>query len=366
MFDEIWWQVLTKQKKNAGDLLILAGLNVLSFFYWLGISFRGFLYNRGILKPKLSGDRIILIGNITLGGTGKTPFTEELGRRLVKAGKKVLIAAKGYKRQKVNEVDIVSNGQEVLLRPKNAGDEPYMLARNVKEACVIVGSDKLKAVEYGLSIFKPDAVLLDDGFQKRKMFKKAVSVVLIDAVNPFGFNRLFPAGMLREPVASLKEADAIVITNTNLVEDASKLDAIKQYILKIHKKACIFEAELQPKYFYNVFTGEKQNTDFLNGKKVISYSGLGNPLGFERTLKTMGARITVGLRFRDHHVLLKKEAAALCKLLEKTSASVIVTTEKDEVKIKRRHFTTDAVFALKTSMLIKNIKELEKLLRLDR
>jgi tetraacyldisaccharide 4'-kinase len=301
-----------------------------------------------------------------MGGTGKTPFTEELGKRITKAGKKLLIAAKGYRRQKVNDVDIVSNGQEVLLRPKNAGDEPYMLARNVKEACVIVGQDKLKAIEYGLSIFKPDAVLLDDGFQKRKMFKKAASVVLIDAINPFGFNRLFPAGMLREPVQALKEADAIVITNTNLVDDAAKIAAIREYIVRIDKKACIFEAELQPKFFYNVFTGEKHGTDFLNGKKVISYSGLGNPLGFERTLKSLGARITVGLRFRDHHVLRKKEAEALCRLLEKTSASVIVTTEKDEVKIRRKHFTSDAVFALKTGMLIKNIKELEKILRLDR
>jgi tetraacyldisaccharide 4'-kinase len=366
MLDKIWWQTLVKKERNAGDFVLLGILNIISFFYWLGINLRNFLYARNILKPRMPGDRIILIGNITMGGTGKTPFTEELGKRIVKAGKKLLIAAKGYKRQKINEVDIVSNGQEVLLRPKNAGDEPYMLARNVKEACVIVGTDKLKAIEYGLSIFRPDAVLLDDGFQKRKHFKKAVSVVLIDAVNPFGFNRLFPAGMLREPVSSLKEADAVVITNANLVEDQSKVETIKQYITRIDKKACIFEAELQPKFFYNVFTGEKHNADFLNGKKVISYSGLGNPLGFERTLKILGAHISVGLRFRDHHVLRKKEAEALCRLLEKTRASLIVTTEKDEVKIRRKHFTTDAVFALKTGMLIKNIKELEKILRLDR
>lgn len=366
MLEKIWWETLAKQKKSAGDLLVIAGLNILSFFYWLGLSARNFLYARGILKPKMSGDRIVLIGNITLGGTGKTPFTEELGRRIVKNGRKLLIAAKGYKREQVNDVDIVSNGQEVLLRPKNAGDEPYMLARNVKEACVIVGRDKIKAIEYGLSIFKPDFVLLDDGFQKRKLFKKAASVVLIDAVNPFGFNRLFPAGMLREPVQALREADAVVITNANLAEDPSKIEKIKEYITLIDKKACLFEAEIQPKFLYNVFTGEKHGTDFLNGKNVISYSGLGNPLGFERTIKSLGARITVGLRFRDHHVLRKKEAGALCRLLEKTRASVIVTTEKDEVKIKRKHFTTDRVYALKTGMLVKNIKELEKILRLDR
>lgn len=366
MLEKIWWETVTKKKKSPGDMLALAGLYIISFFYFLGLSARNLLYDKNILKPRMSGERIISIGNITMGGTGKTPFTEELGKRLVKNGKKLLIAAKGYKRQQINEVDVVSNGQEVLLRPKNAGDEPYMLARNIKEAGVVVGSDKLKAIEYGLPLFKPDFVLLDDGFQKRKLFKKAKNVVLIDAVNPFGFNRLFPAGMLREPVSSLKEADAVVITNTNLTDDQQKIEKIREFILAIDKKAAIFEAEVQPKFFYNVFTGEKHGTDFLNGKKVICFSGLGNPLGFERTLKSIGAHITVGLRFKDHHVLRKKEAAALCSLLEKTHASVIVTTEKDEVKLRRKHFTTDNIYALKTGMLIKNIKELEKLLGLDK
>jgi tetraacyldisaccharide 4'-kinase len=366
MFDKIWWETISKKKKNPGDMLLMAVLYIMSFFYGLGLAARNFMYNRGILKPAMPGDRIISVGNITVGGTGKTPFTEELGRRIVKSGRRLMIAAKGYKRKKISDVDVVSNGAGVLLRPKNAGDEPYMLARNIKEASVVVGSDKARAIEYGMSVFKPDIVLLDDGFQKRKLFKKAQNVVLIDAVNPFGFNRLFPAGMLREPVQSLREADAVVITNTNLVDDPGKVAGIREYILKVDKKAAIFEAEIQPKFFYNVFTGEKAGTDFLNGKKVICFSAIGSPLGFERTLRMLGAHIIVGLRFRDHHVLRKKEAEAMCRLLDKTKASLLVTTEKDEVKLRRKHFTSDAVYALKTGMLVKNIKELDKILRLDK
>ncbi len=366
MLENVWWETLTKKKKSLGDSLLLCFLFVLSGFYWLGLSARNFMYKSGMLKPKMPGDKIISVGNITVGGTGKTPFTEELGRRIVKSGRRLLIAAKGYKRKKINEVDVVSNGQEVLLRPKNAGDEPYMLARNIKEACVVVGNDKLRAIDHGMSVFKPDLVILDDGFQKRQMLKKAQNVVLIDAVNPFGFNRLLPAGMLREPVSSLREADAVVITNTNLVEDPSKIERIREFILAKDKKAAIFEAEIQPRFFYNVFTGEKAGTDFLNGRKVISYSAIGSPLGFERTLKMLGAHIILGLRFRDHHILMKKEAEAMCGLLEKTKASLIVTTEKDEVKIRRKYFNTNTVFALKTGMLIKNIKELEKVLRIEK
>jgi tetraacyldisaccharide 4'-kinase len=150
------------------------------------------------------------------------------------------------------------------------------------------------------------------------------------------------------------------------VDDALKVDRIKESILNIDKNARLFESEVQAKFFYNVFTGEKGGTDFLNGKKVISFSSIGNPAAFERTLKTLGAHITVGLRFRDHHVLKKKEAGAICRLLEKTNASLIVTTEKDEVKLRRKHFTTDKIYALKTGMFIKNIKDLEKRLRIEK
>lgn len=340
-------------------------LYILSGFYFLGLLMKNILYRLNVKKKLVLPYNIITIGNLTLGGTGKTTVTLEIAKRILKSNKKLLVVAKGYKRKKINDIDIVSNGSEVLLPVTNAGDEPYMLARNLKEACIIVGENKIKTIEYGLQIFKPDYVLLDDGFQKRKDIKKAINILLIDALNPFGFNSLFPAGLLREPIYSLKDADVIIITNTNIVDNPLKIEKIKDVIFGFNKNAKVLEAEILPRYVYNVFTGERFGTDFLNNKKVICFSGIGNPIAFERTLKLLNVHIIVGLRFSDHHTLCKKEIEAICKLLKKTNASLIITTEKDEVKLKRKFFISDKVFYLKTAILIKNIKELDKKLKLQ-
>lgn len=365
MIERFWWQIITKKKKNLFDIFILLFLYLLSGLYFLGIIIKDILYRLNIKKPITPTCNVITIGNLTLGGTGKTTVTIEIAKRIIKAGKKLLIVAKGYKRNKINDIDIVSNGSEILLSVKNAGDEPYMLARNLKEACIMVGENKIKTVEYGLQIFKPDYILLDDGFQKRKDIKKAINILLIDALNPFGFNSLFPAGLLREPIYSLREADIIIITNTNIVETQDRIEKIKEVITGFDKNAKILEAEILPRYVYNIFTHEQFNPEFLNNKKVICFSGIGNPIAFERTLKMLNAHIVVGLRFRDHHTLRRKEIEAICKLLNKTNASLIITTEKDEVKLKKKFFTDDRVYCLKTGILIKNIKELDKKIKLQ-
>lgn len=364
MIEKIWWQIITKKKKNILDIFIMLILYIFSGFYFFALLIKEIFYRLNIKKPLIATCNIITIGNLTLGGTGKTSVTLEIAKRIIKSNKKLLVVAKGYKRQKINDIDVVSNGSEILLSVKNAGDEPYMLARNLKDACVIVGENKIKTIEYGLQIFKPDYVLLDDGFQKRKDIKKAINILLIDALNPFGFNSLFPAGMLREPIHCLKEADAIIITNSNLVDNIQKIDRIKEVIFGYDKNAKIFEADVLPKYVYNIWTNEHFATDFLSNKKVISFAGIGNPIAFERTLKLLNAHILVGLRFRDHYTLKKKEAEAICRLLQKTNASFIITTEKDEVKLKRKFFTDNRVFCLKTGILIKNIKELDKRIKL--
>ncbi|MCX7698463.1 MAG: tetraacyldisaccharide 4'-kinase [Candidatus Goldbacteria bacterium] len=365
MIERIWWQIITKKKKNLIDIFIMLFLYILSGFYFFGLLIKDVLYKLNIKKPLITPYNIITIGNLTLGGTGKTSITIEIAKRIIKSGKKLMVVAKGYKRKKINDIDIVSNGSEILLSVKNSGDEPYMLARNLKDACVLVGENKIKTIEYGLQIFKPDYVLLDDGFQKRKDIKKSINILLIDALNPFGFNSLFPAGMLREPIHALREADVIIITNTNIIDDPQKIDKIKDVIYGYDKNAKILEADIQPKYVYNIFTDEHHAVEFLNNKKVICFSGIGNPIAFERTLKMLNAHIVVGLRFKDHHTLLKKEIEAMCKLLQKTNASMIITTEKDEVKLKRKFFTDNRVFCLKTGVLIKNIKELDKKIKLQ-
>jgi len=328
-----------------------------------GILIRRLLYKTGMLKTVKFQAKIIAVGNITMGGTGKTPFVEELARRITKTDKKLLIVAKGYKRKKLRDIDIVSDGNELLLSAKNAGDEAFLVARNVKKAAVIVSSDKIKGIEFGAEKMKPDIILLDDGFQKRHVLSDAVNIVMLDAINPLGFRRLFPSGMLREPVSSLRDAPVVVITNTNLVEQ-SKVEAIKEVILKYNRNAKIFESEHQPRFFYNVFTGEKEGLGFVKGRKAIIFSSLGNPIGFERTMKNLGVQIVAGIRFRDHHRLKKREIEAMNKLVARTQANIVLTTEKDEVKLARKYFDDENIYALKIGMLIKNVKDLDKKLRI--
>jgi len=363
MIENSWAVLISKKKRNLSENIGLLFLQIISFFYFLGLLLRNAFYKLNILKSKKYRTKIISIGNITLGGTGKTPFTEELGRRFIKDGTDVMVVAKGYKRRKIKNIDVVCDGNRMLIKAINAGDEPFLIARNLEKAKVIVGNSKIKALEYGLDNLKPQIVFIDDAFQKRQSIKNSFQIVLVNAMNPFGFGRLFPAGFLREPVSSLKNANAVVITNSNLVEDASRLEKIKEVILKHAKNVKIFEAEYQPKYFYNISTGEKFNVTSVKNRKIIAFSGLGNPHGFEKLLKSMDAHITVSLRFADHHRYKRKEIEAVENLYNKTNVSLIVTTEKDEIKINKKFIAENNFYALKIGMLIKNIKELEEMIK---
>jgi tetraacyldisaccharide 4'-kinase len=362
--DAVWLKTVSAKKRNLKQGTFLMFLYLISFFYRFGLFIKDAIYYLKILKKNNFSKRVISVGNITVGGTGKTPFVEEIGRKIIKSGKKLLIVEKGYKRKKKKNTDIVSDGSKVLLRSAEAGDEPFMIARNLPEAKVIVSKDKIKGIKFGISEFSPDVVILDDGFQKRQAIEGAYNVVLINAMNPFGYNRIFPAGLLREPVKSLESADTVVITNTNLVDDYSRVAKITQAIEKLNRNAKIFEAEHQPKYFYNISTGEKEQLDFISGKKVIIFSSLGNPEGFEKTAAAMGARVMMSIRFRDHHKLVKKEILGLMGLLARTNTALLLTTEKDEVRLNRRFIEDKRVYALKISMFIKNGKELEKRLKI--
>lgn len=364
MFENIWWNTVNAKKKNLKHFTIMIFLNIISFFYFIGLKIKILLYKFNIIKPVKVNTKIISIGNLTVGGTGKTPFCEELAKRLIKYGKNVLIVAKGYKRKKINDIDVVSDGNNIFLSYKNAGDEAFLLARNVNKAKVIVSSDKIKAIKYGIEKFKPDIIILDDGFQKRYDLPDADQILLIDATNPFGFKRIFPAGMLREGLSALKEADVIVITNVHLIDEPEKIEAIKKIIWLKDKNAKIFEGEYYAKYFYNITNkDERYNPDSIRNKRIIAFSSIGNPFAFEKMLKKMGAKVAVSLRFKDHHNYKEKEISAIFKLSENISTQYIITTEKDEVKINKK-FIKKPVFVLKIGMLIKNIKELEKKIRI--
>jgi len=318
--------------------------------FTVAVKVRRWLYNFRILRDKTLGVQVIAIGNLTVGGTGKTPVVEKFARELQNAGRKVAILSRGYRSKPVpihtkflNKIllradqtppRIVSDGKSLLLDSETAGDEPYMLASNLKDVVVLVDKDRVKAGRYAIEKFGCDTLLLDDGFQYWHLRGRRHDVVLIDRQQPFGNEHLLPRGTLREPPSHLARAHTIFITKSD-----GNTAALRERIAKLNATAAVIECVHQPLYFEDVFTGERVGLDFLTGKKVASLSGIAQPEGFEQSLVKLGGELVYAKRFADHHRFSQQEILNGINRAKKRQAEIIVTTQKDAVrfpKIDRR------------------------------
>ena len=314
------------------------------------VKIRRLLYNFRILRDKTLGVQVIAIGNLTVGGTGKTPVVEKFARELRDAGRNVAILSRGYRSKPpplhhrlVNRLllradqtppRVVSDGKSLLLDSEVAGDEPYMLASNLKDCVVLVDKDRVKSGRYAIEKFGCDTLLLDDGFQYWDLQGRRHDVVLIDRQQPFGNEHLLPRGTLREPPSHLARAQTIFITKSD-----GNTGALRERIKKLNSHAAIIECVHQPLYFEDVFTGERKGLEFLQGKKVASLSGIAQPESFEQSLVKLGSELVYAKRFADHHRFTQQEILNAINRSKKRSADIIVTTQKDAVrfpKIDRR------------------------------
>ena len=318
--------------------------------FQVAVKVRRWLYNFRILRDKTLGVQVIAIGNLTVGGTGKTPVVEKFARELQSAGRKVAILSRGYRSKPVpihtkflNKIllradqtppRIVSDGKSLLLDSETAGDEPYMLASNLKDVVVLVDKDRVKAGRYAIEKFGCDTLLLDDGFQYWHLRGRRHDVVLIDRQQPFGNEHLLPRGTLREPPSHLARAHTIFITKSD-----GNTGELRERIARLNSTAPIIECVHQPLYFEDVFTGERVGLDFLAGKKVASLSGIAQPESFEQSLVKLGSELVYSKRFADHHRFTQQEILNAINRAKKRQADFIITTQKDAVrfpKIDRR------------------------------
>ena len=318
--------------------------------FQVAVKIRRWLYNVRILRDKTLGVQVIAIGNLTVGGTGKTPVVEKFARELRDAGRNVAILSRGYRskpaplhRKFFNKIlfredqtppRVVSDGKSLLLDSETAGDEPYMLASNLKDVVVLVDKDRVKSGRYAIEKFGCDTLLLDDGFQYWHLRGRRHDVVLIDCQQPFGNEHLLPRGTLREPPSHLARAHTIFITKSD-----GKTAALRERIAKLNSTAAIIECVHQPLYFEDVFTGERKGLELLAGKKVASLSGIAQPESFENSLVKLGADHVFSRRFADHHRFTQQEILNAINRAKKRQAEMIVTTQKDAVrfpKIDRR------------------------------
>lgn len=304
-------------------------MEILAFIYYLVTRIRNILYDRKILKIReISDVEIFCVGNITVGGTGKTPAVQFFVKKLEKMGKRVAVVSRGYKGKRKRDPLLVSDGTKIFVTPKESGDEPYIHALNLKSP-IIVSRDRYAGCRFAKKHFDVDAIILDDGFQHRKL-KRDRDIVLIDATNPFGWGALLPKGTLREDFKkAASRAGEFIITKADLVNEW-EVEKIKRYLKKLEKKPVSVA-----KHGVTSLCDAKGNAKplfWVAGKRVLLFSGLANPLNFEKTVISLNPQYIERVDFMDHHDFKEKDLEMVKKKAEQMRADFIITTEKDFVK----------------------------------
>lgn len=328
--------LMTGSQHHWWDGPVVTVLDGLAYLYKLGVTRRYRSYCRHPERQQHLAVPVISIGNITVGGTGKTPMTCHLARYLQRHGHQAALLNRGYRSRCETTGAIVSDGTKVLLDPLAGGDEACLMARSLPGVPVLVGANRVAMGRKCIDLFHPDVILLDDGFQHWQMYRD-LDIVLIDSTNPFGNGQLLPRGILREPLTQLARADAIILTKVDQCprEELEELrDTLRQYndqaplVDSVHSASwCISYGDwLDP---------QKENTAapvLLPDKPVIAVSALGNPESFEYTVQSYGYILDDVIRYEDHH----QYTVADMKRLQQAAAEndvVLVTTEKDAIKM---------------------------------
>lgn len=283
--------------------------------------------------------KVIGVGNITLGGTGKTALVEFLAGFLKGHGKAVAVISRGYKRKvKVSAPSAMPARQWFSGGDYSSmGDEPYMLSKKLKGIPVIVGAQRKKGIKKAIKDYVVDTVILDDAFQQWRI-RKDLEVVTIDAANPFGNKFMIPRGILREPISSLKRADIFILTKTNLSANTASL---KGALRNLNPRALIFESEHRPLGFYDIFGPEDLfATECLKGKTAALFSGIGDPESFEKLILSLGIKIGLSFRFSDHYHYSLKDLQKIIQSSQGENIDTIITTEKDAARICDLQFVT--------------------------
>ncbi len=333
-------------------------LTPVRWLYTASVQLRNILYTRGVIKARRLPCRVISVGNIVVGGTGKTPAVTAIAKHLQREGMRVAILLRGYKRHRGKKVSrrlmsslplrekvtIVSDGEKVCASVTESGDEAQMMARYLSGVPILVGKCRYLAGQVALERFKVDVLLLDDGFQHRQLARD-VDILTIPATHPFGSpEKLLPAGTLREPPSALKRADLILLTHADIPDISTP---IKKLVKSLAPNALILESIHQPIHCYPLGVDGQRNllnenrlprTDTydikeLKGKRVLAVCGIGNPNAFVVTLMRCAVASVELLEFPDHHVYTEIDKQHIHTAFQETGADLIVTTQKDEQKL---------------------------------
>jgi tetraacyldisaccharide 4'-kinase len=342
-FEQFAIDVILERRYGKRAALLRWFLYTLSWLFRSGVQTRLWLFRHRFLRERSPGVLVISVGNLTVGGTGKTPVVERLARTLKDGGRRVAILSRGYKAKKPpllrrlqrkwlglekNKSRIVHDGERLLLDSRFAGDEPFMLAKSLRDVPVLVDKDRVRAALYAVRVLRCDALILDDGMQYLHLGRRR-EVVLVDCQAPFGNEFLLPRGTLREPPANLRRAHTIILTKS----DGSRQDALIERIREYNRTAEIIETTHRPLYLQNIYDErDRRPLAYLTGKYIGAISGIARPESFEGKLNALGAELLITKRFADHHRFSDEELRDFLSRAVRRDLDFIVTTEKDSVR----------------------------------
>jgi len=312
--------------KNRGSMLIPL-LSFLSFPYGAAVGLRNILYDRKTLPQHRLPCRVVSIGNLTVGGTGKTPFTIFLAGALKKKGFRPCVLSRGYGASRTSPVGIVSDGGRISARYPETGDEPLLIARSLSGIPVVAGADRVLTGREALNRFGADVLVLDDAFQHRRLHRD-IDIVLVDAGRPFGNGYLLPRGPLREPAGALRRADMIV--RIGLAEQGTPPDPIAALG---GRPLEVFSGLREPVDLRCGADGSSLPLAALRGKRIAAFAGIASPDAFRKMLERLQAQVVRFLAFPDHHPYGNDDVADIRRAAAEAGAEIIVTTEKDGVRL---------------------------------
>jgi len=329
--------------------MLLFPLYLLSLPYGGAVCARSLFYSLGLLKTRTLPCPVISIGNITVGGTGKTPLVMALAKGLTDRGISVAILSRGYKGKRISE-PVVSDGKSIFLSPEESGDEPFLMAKACQGIPVLVGKNRFTNGRIALDRFGVKGLLLDDGYQHLPLYRN-INILLIDSHIGFGDHGLLPRGILREPLSHLRRADLFLLTK---VENPQTIQPLEKKIHEIHPSPQVFHSHYEPVSLVSP-KDEEEELDSLKGREILALSGVANPGYFSSMLRKCGAKIVGEAIFPDHHVYTSED---LSSIEEKSKrADCIVTTEKDMVKLKQLNIHHLPIRALRIEVKIWEEKE---------
>lgn len=335
--ESYFYQLVHGHVRTGWDNISLFVMSFFAILYGFGLKMKLFCYKAGIFKEYKMPCKVISLGNITLGGTGKTPTARTVATMIKEMGYKVVLLNRGYRANYDKPVGIVSDGKEIYMTAYEAGDEAYLLAKQLPGIPVVIGKDRAISGEYVAKNMDVDVMIMDDGYQHWQLARD-IDIVLVDTLTMFGNSCLLPRGTLREPLSHLDRADIFLLTKVDQSMQFSQ-KYVREIIAQNNPNALVFESVHQPRCFIEIGEWDKQDeakalsVENFKGKSALAFSAIGNPASFEQTIINLGVNLVEAMRYPDHHDYDMKELQYVLDRAEESNVSAIIITEKDAVKI---------------------------------